>query len=162
MAFKVQFKFTRSHLKEIREQLGLETSLKDCSELFQDFMDEVYIPAAADQFDAEGLPDTWHPLSPKYALRKARLIGHTQILVYSGDLRDSLGSKEGNEYSVRKIGPRRMLFGTTRPFAAVHQYGSNRKMNIPSRPYLVLLDDDYERMLDMSIDWLAKIGRYEQ
>lgn len=156
---KTTLRFDRSDIRNVRDMVGAAgVSLKNCSELFQDVIDDVQIPSAARTFDAEGRPQRWQALSEAYALRKARRVGHTQILVYGGDLRESVATEKGNRYTVREVGPRRMLFGTKRPWAEVHQVGGSR---VPTRPFLVIQNEDLEKMLDMTLDWVIKTGRYE-
>lgn len=142
----------RSDIKRVRDLFdGLEASLKDCSPLFTSILRDVLVPSARDTFDAEG--PGWRPLSVAYARRKARAIGYTQILVWSGDLRDSVASESGNEFSIREIGPRRMKFGTTRPWSEVHQ---------ATRPFLVVLDADYDEILNLSVDFFLSQRDFEQ
>jgi phage gpG-like protein len=156
----VQYKFDRSALKKIRDTLkGCETSLADCEELFVDIRNDVFIPSARKTFDAEGRPTSWPALSEAYALAKARKVGHTRILVWSESLMDSVASESGTEFSVWEEGPRRMIFGTERPWASVHQEGGG---NVPARPFIVVQDEDHETILDMSVEWLMKEGRYEE
>jgi len=156
----VKYRFDRSLLKQLRDQLaGVERSLADCEELFIDIRSDVLVPSASKTFDAGGRPSTWEPLSEAYALRKARRVGHTQVLVWSETLRDSIASESGNQYSVWDTGPHRMLFGTEVPYAAAHQYGYAPN-NLPERPFLLIQDEDYDKILDMSMDWLMETGRY--
>lgn len=156
----VKYRFDRSDLKTIRDMLGdTGRSLADCTELFWDIQAEVFVPSAAQTFDAGGRPVGWPSLSEAYALRKARAVGHTQILVWSESLMDSVASESGNEYSVREVGKHRMLFGTERPWASVHQDGGG---SVPARPFLIVQDEDYEKILDMSVDWLLQNGRYAE
>jgi len=154
----VKYKIDRSYVKGVRDMIAdCDTNLKDCSELFEDVMKEVFIPSTEKTFDAEGRPAAWKPLSTEpnggYARRKMRAIGHTRILVYSEDLRDSVAMADAREYSIRDVGPRRVAFGTERPWAAVHQ---------KTRPFLLIQDEDYEKILDLTVDWLVKAGRYEE
>lgn len=154
MAQLVNIRIDRGFVKQVRETLGgVERKLDDCSELFEDFVKDVFVPSADKTFDAEGRPAAWKPLSEAYALQKARKVGHTQILVYSEKLRDSVATASANEYAVREYGERRMLFGTTRPWAYVHQ---------ENRPFLVVQDEDYRQILDMTTEWLTLTGRYAE
>jgi len=150
----VKYKLDRSYVKSVRDLLeDCDTNLKDCSELFEDVMKEVFIPSTEKTFDAEGRPAAWKPLTEAYAKRKQAKIGHTRILVYTETLHDSVALADAREYAYREIGERRIAFGTTRPWAAVHQ---------KTRPFLLIQDEDYEKILDLTVDWLVKAGRYEE
>lgn len=150
----VKFKLDRSYVKDVRDLIAdCDTSLADCAELFDDVMLDVFIPSTEKTFEAEGRPVAWKPLDEAYAKRKAVKVGHTRILVYSDALINSVADVTGDEYSVREIGPRRILFGTTRPWAAVHQ---------KNRPFLLIQDEDYSKILDMTTEWLVKTGRYAE
>jgi phage gpG-like protein len=90
------------------------------------------------RFAAESGPmGPWAPLAPATIKRK----GHATILVETGRLRDSLGSR--NQDSVRAItknprgkGGGRLRYGTARPWAALHQEGGAR---VPARPFVGIL-----------------------
>lgn len=158
MASKVAVRMDRTDMKRIAALIeGASTKLVNFAPLYEDIIDYVLVPSAAKTFDAEGRPDGWAPLSPKYALAKARKLGYTQILFYDGFLHDSLATKEGNQYSVRLAGQNRLQFGTTRPWAAVHQDGDATH---PARPFVVIQDDDYDTILDMTSDYLMSRGLY--
>jgi phage gpG-like protein len=100
-------------------------------------------------------------LNEKYALRKAAAIGHTRILVWSETLMESVTTESGTQFSVRDVGKRRMTFGTTVPYAAVHQHGSTDGTT-PARPFLVMQTEDYEAMLDRTIDYILSVGDYSK
>jgi len=156
---KVAIRLDRTDMKRIAALFeGVSTRLVNFAPLYEDIIDYVLVPSAAKTFDAEGRPDAWAPLSPSYALRKAKAIGYTQILFWDGDLHDSLATKDGNKYSVRLAGQNRLQFGTTRPWAAVHQDGDATH---PARPFVVIQDDDYDTILDMSADYLMGRGLYK-
>ena len=106
MAQFVNVRLDRTFVKQVRDTLGgVERKLDDCSELFEDFVKEVFVPSADKTFDAEGRPLAWKPLSEAYALAKARRVGHTRILVYSEKLLDSVGTALGT----RRVARRRTL-----------------------------------------------------
>ena len=146
-------RFDRSEIKKIRDLFDeLDRTLVDATDLFTDIQQKILIPSAAKTFEAEGRPTKWKPLNAAYARHKRAKLGHTKILVWSGDLRNSVATEAGNEFSIRDVGPYHMKLGTTRPYAEVHQ---------KSRPFLVVLDDDYEAIIDRAIDWFVQTGDYE-
>lgn len=70
----------------------------------------------------------WRPLSPRYAAWKIRMVGPRPILVFSGELRDSLTSVP---MGVEIMGPNFYEFGTADPVAKFHQHGTRF---MPARP----------------------------
>lgn len=75
--------------------------------------------------------EPWQPLAPATVKRK----GHATILVETGALRHSLLSR--NQYSIRETviegRSQGIVFGTSRPFASIHQYGTER---VPQRQHV--------------------------
>src|SRR5580698_6815140 len=60
---------------------------------------DIYMEGTRDRFQLlsqSGGSGAWPPLSPKYAARKIRAIGHNEILVYTGALFWSLTPGETN------------------------------------------------------------------
>ena len=89
-------------------------------------------------FDEEGRPKPWKPLSPRYAREKERWYPYQGILERTGRLRRSI--KVG-------VDPRRLsgladIVATTDvPYAPFHQFGVPNSY-LPRRPFLVLTDWD--------------------
>lgn len=72
------------------------------------------------QFSSQGkFSGGWWPLADSTVQRK----GHDTILLDTGRLWDSLTG--GNADSIREIGDDAMAFGTTVPYAGVHQTGGD-------------------------------------
>lgn len=65
------------------------------------------------------------------------------ILHLTGQLYESLVYTTG--YSIAQILPKKLIFGTSIPYAAVHNYGSTKK-NIPSRQFLGFRKNQKERI----------------
>lgn len=82
---------------------------------------------------------SWKRLATSTILRK----GHSQILVETGDLIDSL-TMPGHEYSILNFTPEGLEYGTDRPWAFVHQHGRNDG-TIPQRQFLEFLPSDEAR-----------------
>lgn len=78
----------------------------------------------------------WPPLSPRYAARKERKLGHQLVLIYTGAMQDSLAPGQPN--NIRFVLPNGSVVGTDDPKAHFHQYGTSR---MPARPILVPPDD---------------------
>lgn len=96
---------------------------------------DIYMEGTRDRFQLlsqSGGSGTWPPLSPKYAARKLKAIGHNAILVYTGELFWSLTPGEPN--NIRFPLPDGIVVGTDDPKAAFHQYGTEK---MPARPILV-------------------------
>ena len=107
-------------------------------------------------FDEEGRPDPWKPLSPGYELRKFRKLLGTKILELEGNLRRSIRIRidTANPSSVA------IVASSSLPYAAIHNFGGfagrRRKTYIPPRPYLVLTKDDEEELGRAIIRGLAE------
>lgn len=86
---------------------------------------------------------SWKPLAQATIDRK----GHAIILFEGGHLKGSLAAR--NEYSIRETivegRNQGLVFGTARPFAGVHQYGSQR---VPARPHV-----------GVSLAWIGKFAK---
>ena len=90
-----------------------------------------------DRFELQESPegDTWKDLAQKTKDYYARQgLAARKILIGEGMLRQSLTSEvQGGAWSV--------LVGAAKEYAAVHQFGYQKK-NIPARPYLGVSSDD--------------------
>lgn len=89
-----------------------------------------------ERFDNEG--PGWKPLSPKYALWKAK---HAPgpIMVRTGALKASLTSGFAAD-SVFEVNPNSMTLGTDSDHAMYHQTGSIRVANHPPKRILMKID----------------------
>lgn len=136
-------------LAKLAERLGdLRTPLEDIREYLHQSTDERF----RQQVGPDGSP--WAPLAPSTLARKKG----PRTLRESGDLQDTLrGQVQGDE----------LLFGTDRPYGAVHQFGQkagasghNRRGSpipwgdIPARPYLGLSAEDETEVLAIVEEWL--------
>ena len=81
-----------------------------------------------------------------------RKTGHYpgQILQVSGQLAISITTHYDNESAI---------IGSNKVYAAIHQLGGlagkNKKVSIPARPYLKLTDDDFEKILIETSQFLS-------
>ncbi|VXC72103.1 putative Phage virion morphogenesis (tail completion) protein [Pseudomonas sp. 8Z] len=136
-------------LAKLAERMGdLRTPLEDIREYLHQSTDERF----RQQVGPDGSP--WAPLAPSTLARKKG----PRTLRESGDLQDTLrGQVQGDE----------LLFGTDRPYGAVHQFGQragasgrNRRGSpipwgdIPARPYLGLSAEDETEVLAIVESWL--------
>ena len=82
-----------------------------------------------EQFDSEGSwgGQTWAPLSPAYAIEKARTHPGKSILIREGTLRRAASDMR------REQTPRTLLMWVDDPVAAYHQEGTDR---MPARPLI--------------------------
>lgn len=105
-------------------------------------------------FQAEGLPEPWMPLSPKYRKWKEKHYPGKPILVRSGALKASLvnGTAEGAIYEVF---PTQMILGTEVPHAIYHQTGSMKVQNRPpKRPPVMLTTEMRTKWSEIMANWL--------
>jgi phage gpG-like protein len=90
---------------------------------------------------------SWKRLAPSTIEKK----GHSAILIDTGQLIESL-TVPGAEHQVLTIdeSPVGFEFGTDRPWAFVHQYGSENLVHeIPARPFLKFREKDEQNWRDM-------------
>ena len=95
---------------------------------FGDFLVNVHIPAQI--VYQQGTPERFAPLSPAYAMRKARVAPGLPILIFSGDM------IAGFEYGERN---NQLVIFNRRGYAQYHQTGTSR---MPARKYLQIQDDE--------------------
>jgi len=93
------------------------------------------------RFAQQGLDGApWAALSPRYAEQKARARPGAPILVYDGDLRDSMTTPTGGIYEPHDRG---FTVGTDVPYAGYHQRGDG----LPARPMVGPLSREDNRRL---------------
>jgi phage gpG-like protein len=90
----------------------------------------------------------WKPLADSTVARK----GHSTILVETGALKHSL-TIPGAPHQILRVDNEGIIFGTTRPWAFVHQYGSRR---VPQREFLRFSAVDNIRWQDMLMRHLMR------
>ena len=118
------------------------------------------------RFKTQTAPDgsAWAALQPWYKRIKAR--NKNKTLTLDGYLRGQM--------TWQMDGKRKVEVGSNSPYAAVHQFGSDRPQNvqrlrfkdyiprattIPARPYLGLSDADRNELVERTLDWLGSSGR---
>lgn len=96
-------------------------------------------------FDEEGRPLRWPPLTPATLRRKPAGL---RILERTGRLRRSIQTRlEGNA----------VVASTDLPYAAAHQFGFARR-RLPARPFLVLTETDKQEIAQTLADSLEDTG----
>ena len=110
----------------------------------------IFASATEENFKNEGRPDKWTELSEatkKQRTKQKKWPG--QILQVSGQLASSISTQYDDESAV---------IGSNLDYAAIHQLGGqagkNKKVTIPARPYLKLIDDDFNEILDATKQYL--------
>ena len=83
--------------------------------------------------------------------------GSVQILRETDALYDSM-TQPGAAWQILEVTPTTMVFGTNRPWAAVHQYGNS---HTPARPFLRILPIDVNRWARMLLTHLTEMFRTE-
>lgn len=95
-------------------------------------------------FEEEGRPVRWTPLSPRYAAAKARRFGAgLRILQRTGALRRSITTR---------LEASALVASAHAPYAALHQSGTRR---LPARPFLVLTESDKKGLAQAVADSLG-------
>ena len=127
----------------------LAEDIQDWSEVFQDIGADFH-EMEARQFDSEGGygGTPWAPLSKNYAAWKARNFPGNQILVLSGQLKESL--IEGDADIIEAM---HAFYGTRLPVASFHQFGTSR---MPARPVVFMTDEDLTRWTKLVQLWLVR------
>lgn len=103
----------------------------------------IFADSTEDNFAEEGRPDKWVELSEVTKnLRKEINKYPGQILQVTGQLASSVNTYYDNDSAI---------IGSNLAYAAIHQLGGdagrNRKVKIPARPYINLVEDDYDEIL---------------
>ena len=112
----------------------IASDMTDFREPFADIYDN-FCGIEERSFKAQGLPDRWVPLSPRYAAWKRKHYPGKKILERTGALKAAMtGSGPG---AVRVIGHRSAEFGTDIPYARYHQSGTRY---MPRRKVVQLTD----------------------
>ena len=101
----------------------------------------------AQQADPQGRP--WPELSPVTIAQK----GHSRILVDTSDLMNSLTNSSA-QYAVRQATGDSYTFGTSRPFAGVHQSGAGR---IPQRKHTGISDENLRHVENVIADTVVEL-----
>ena len=129
--------------KEV-EQALLETARRaeDLRPLMKNIAG-IMADSTEENFKEEGRPDKWQKLAES-TIKQRKKTGHYpgRILQVEGQLALSVTTQYDNDSAV---------IGSNLDYAAIHQLGGqagkNKKVSIPARPYLQLVDDDFEEII---------------
>jgi phage gpG-like protein len=106
---------------------------------FGQYLVEKHIPQ---QFEKQGTPKRWAPLSPKYAAWKKRHYGNLPKLVLTGQMRESF---------TYVVTPRTLRVENRRKYWAYHQTGTR---TMPARPPLQMTTKDREQLRELVRAWI--------
>ena len=112
----------------------------------------IFADSTEDNFAEEGRPDKWVELSEVTKnLRKEINKYPGQILQVTGQLASSVNTYYDNDSAI---------IGSNLAYAAIHQLGGqagrNKKVTIPARPYIKLVNDDYDEIMHEIEEHLIK------
>ena len=141
---KVDDKEIQQLLKKlISKTANLRPLMKNITAIMMDSTEE--------NFEKEGRPERWNSLAKttiKQRIKKGYWPG--RILQTQGDLAASITSKYDENSAI---------VGTNKVYASIHQFGGdagrNKKVKIPTRPYLKLTDEDLNQILEATKDYLS-------
>ncbi|KKP40294.1 MAG: prophage MuMc02, virion morphogenesis protein [Candidatus Peregrinibacteria bacterium GW2011_GWC2_33_13] len=111
----------------------------------------IMMDSIEENFEQEGRSEKWEKLSP-VTIKKRSKKGYWpgRILQTQGDLAASITSKYDENSAI---------VGTNKVYASIHQFGGdagrNKKVKIPTRPYLKLTDEDLNQILEATKDYLS-------
>jgi len=95
------------------------------------------------QFEKQGTPKRWAPLSPKYAAWKKRHYGSLPKLILTGAMRDSF---------TYQVTPRTLRVESKVKYWTYHQTGT-RKM--PARPVVQISQKDRDELRTLTRAWIT-------
>lgn len=136
-----------------RELLRVGEHAEDAAPAFRNIAD-YFRDLEREQFRSEGGSGSggWPPLAASTLLRKAKLGQPQNILVASGDLRDSL-TDAGDEQHIEDVSHDGLLFGTRDPKAKYHQHGTSR---MPQRRPVELSETERRHTLRILQRWVMQ------
>ena len=110
----------------------------------------IFASSTEENFKEEGRPDKWVDLSEERKEQRKKIHKWPgQILQVEGQLAKFVNT----QYDDKSV-----VIGSNLPYAAIHQLGGkagkNKKVEIPARPYLKLIDEDYEEILEEAQKYL--------
>jgi phage gpG-like protein len=132
-------------LKRVEHILhGFTDAAKDLRPFWRDVFAPKYFGAVQDMFATEGrtrgaggrfVGGAWEPLSPRYKAWKDKHFPGRTILTLRGPLRESVrwGNGRLGAGGIFEPRPSYVIFGTSIPYAAAHQHGTD---TMPARPFL--------------------------
>lgn len=112
---------------------------------------EVMVPSIRANFDAEGRPTPWAPLSAYTLTRKIANGQGTKILYATGALKRvasqiNMWTITTEEAIIQDL-PDKVWYGK------VHQSGNKK---IPARPFLIIQDEDSDAIVQIFVDWFEE------
>lgn len=142
LRLRIQLGSALARLQTLADRLG---EVETLSRSFGTLALPIVAAALERNFDEEGRPRRWPPLSPAYARWKERHFPGRRILERTGRLRRSIRAAiEGNA----------IVLSTDIPYAAAHQFGVPSR-GLPARPFLVLTEDDRQQLISAIANALA-------
>jgi len=156
MPFKLEFKLEAPGDRPLRRAFVVYERANDLTPAWQRML-----PALRDYIDRRIATGGTHhnmppfaPLSPRYARWKSRRYPGAPILVRSGRLRDSL-TNPNHPDAIATVTPQSLTYGTSVPYAAYHQLGTQR---MPARPPIKLSRTLQTHLLTILRNYLIEQG----
>lgn len=134
----------------------LAEKISDYSDVFEKLGDDFY-EIEKRLFGSQGGSGDkgkWKALSPKYAAWKSKNYPGQPILVQTGELRDSLTQKGGQ--NIRAISRKQAVFGTYDEKAIYHQQGSGK---LPKRRPIDLNEQDKSRWMKIVHEFIVHTSK---
>lgn len=152
----IRFDVQATGLPQMASSLGLlARGVKDFSPIWEAIEDDFY-QMERDLWATQG-HGQWPDNSGLYRERKAEYFPGRVVMELHGDLYKSMTVK-GAAGQVRQFTQTSMVIGTSVPHAAIHHYGSDKKMWIPAPFYMWIRGVPKRPLLDVLP---ADIARWE-
>lgn len=127
-----------------------------------DSVKKVVIPSIDANFEAGGRPP-WQPLSPETLERRAREGTGERLLQVTGAMRQAATQFSrwdvGTEEAQISNWPANQLIKVAVHNDGTDRAGPNRTNHIPARPFLLLQDEDADKITEIFLDWVELRAR---
>ncbi len=133
--------YSTDEMLDYLQNIGLRA--RDMQTPLQRFGEYLVNEQIPQQFEKQGIPKRWSPLSPAYAAWKRRHFGKLPILVLSGAMR------AGFSY---KVTPRTLQIRNRKKYWQFHQTGTAK---MPARPPLQITNADREKLRELAREWMT-------
>lgn len=138
----------------VQELQGLQRRALNLITPFKQFA-KVWFRSNKEMFDAEGLPEQWEGLAPRYERWKALHYPGKSILRREDRLYQSLTGNTRD--TIYEANPRSLKIGTRVPYSPYLQEGTD---NMPARPHVLIQEEAFARLSEITMDYILGGGGF--